>query len=87
MSVFLYVCWRMCLHLSSSISSWFSWIISETVVVSHVFYFQSLRAFELKHLSIDEEESEPIACGWHKFYLLCQGLQSVTDIMEQNILL
>lgn len=77
----------MCLHLSLSISSWFSWIISETVAVSHVFYFQSLRALELRHLSIDEEESEPIACGWHKFYPLCQALVSVTDIMEQSILL
>lgn len=87
MCTFLDMCRRMCLHLSFSISSWFSWIISETVVVSHVFYFQSVRAFELRHLSIDEEESEPIVCGWHKFYLLCQLLLSVTDIMEQSILL
>lgn len=80
-------CWRICLHLSLSIRSRFSWIISETEMVSHVFYFQSLCALEPRHLSIDEEESEPIACGWHKFYTLCQALISVIDITEQSILL
>lgn len=63
----LYVCWRICLHLSFSISSWFSWIISETEAVSHVFYFQS--ALELRHLSIDEEKSEPIACGFSTSFI------------------
>lgn len=85
--VFSCVCWRIRLHLSLSISAWFSWIISETETVSHVFYFQSLCAFELRHLSIDEEESEPIACGWQKFSTLCQAPVSVPDIMGENILI
>lgn len=52
---------------------------------SHVFYFQSLCAFELRHLSIDAEESEPIARGWQKFYAACQMLVSGPDTVEQNI--
>lgn len=85
--MFSCVCWRIRLHLSLSISAWFSWIISETETVSHVFYFQSLCAFELRHLSIDEEESEPIACGWQNFSTLCQAPVSVPDIMGENILI
>lgn len=53
----------------------------------HVFYFQSLCAFELRHLSIDEEESEPLACGWQKFYTLCEALVGVPDIMEPSIMI
>lgn len=79
------VCWRICLHLSFSIKSWFSWIISETEKVSHIFYFQSLCALELRHLSIDKEKSEPIACGWHTLYTFCQALITVIDIMELNL--
>lgn len=83
----MYVLAGMCLHLSLSIRSRFSWIISETEMVSHIFYFQSLCAGELRHLSIDEVKSEPIACGWHTFYTLSQALINVIDIMEQSILL
>lgn len=83
--MFSCVCRRICLHLSLSISSGISWIISETETVSHVFYFQSLRAFESRHLSIDEEEGEPLACGWQKMYILCQV--SAPDIMEPSVMI
>lgn len=85
MCVCVCVCWRICLHLSFSIKSRFSWIISETEKVSHIFYFQSLFALELRHLSIDKEKSEPIACGWHMFHTFCQALITVIDVMELNL--
>lgn len=86
MCVFLSVCW-ICLHLSPYIRSRFSWIISETEMVSRIFYFKSLCALKLRHLSIDEEKSEPIACGWQTFYTFSQALINVIDILEQSMLL
>lgn len=91
-SVWMPARWRICLHLSLSISSWFSRIIREAGTVLRAFYFQSLCAFEPRHLSIDGwgwwwwwgGVCELMACAWQKFSTLHQAFATVADMTNKE---